>query len=120
MNKNTMFKKERVSKSEGARIHPIWRGVGFVMMIFMPVLSYIGATVIMDYNKTQNWFPIPREFVISWPTDPYILMRLFITAILWFLFYAFFMLITFFLSGLFAPKRYIPPDIPPLHKKRHW
>lgn len=120
MNKNAIFQKERVSKSEGARIHPVWRGIGFVMMIFIPVLSFLGATVIMDYNKTENWFPIPPEFIVSWPTDPYILMRLFITAILCFLIYALFMLITFMISGLFAPKRYIPPDLPPLQKKRRW
>ncbi len=120
MNKNAVFKKERVSDNGKMRIHPVWRGIGFVMMIFIPVLSFLASKLILEYNQTENWFPVPGEFIINWPTDPYILMELFITAILCFLFYALFMLITFMISGLFAPKRYILPDVPPLRKKRRW
>jgi hypothetical protein len=121
MNKNNMFTREKSRAAQEAEIHPIWRGVGFVLMIFLPILSYIGAMVIMDYNNTMHWFPIPSEFIANWwPRDPYILMRLFITVILCFVIYALFSLITFFMHSLFGPKRYIPPDLPPLKKKGHW
>lgn len=119
MNKNAVFSKDRVSQRNTNRLHPIWRGVGLVLMIFIPILSYLGSTVILEYNTTENWFPIPPEFIISWQ-DPYILMKLFITAILCFVIYALFMLVTFFISAMFGPKRYIAPDLPPLKRKRHW
>jgi hypothetical protein len=121
MNKNSnMFSRRKSQIDRDSEIHPIWRGVGFVLMIFLPILSYIGAMVIMDYNNTMHWFPIPNEFIVRWKNwqDPYILMRLFITVLLCFLIYALFSLVTFFMHSLFGPKRYIAPDIAPLRKKR--
>ncbi|MEW6651253.1 MAG: hypothetical protein AB1453_13845, partial [Chloroflexota bacterium] len=43
-------------------VHPIWRGVGFLLMIITPVLGYFGALVLIEQNAKQNWFTIPPEF----------------------------------------------------------
>jgi hypothetical protein len=118
MNKNNVFTSERLSDRKDKHVHPVWRGIGFVMMIFIPILSYLASSVILEANSTEHWFPIPKEFVIRWQTEPYILMKLFITAILCFIIYALFNLITFFMMALFGPKRYIGPDMPPLKKPK--
>lgn len=117
MERHNFFSKERESDRNKGRIHPVWRGVGFVLMIFIPILSYLASGLILEYNQTEHWFPIPPEFIINWQ-DPLILMKLFITVMLSFIAFAVFQLITFLLFGLFGPKRYIPPDLPPLKRRR--
>jgi len=117
MNKNNFFTRNKSYMDKKKTIHPIWRGVGLVLMIFIPVLSFIASGVILDLNNQYHWFPIPPEFIIRWQ-DPLILMRIFITILVSFLVYALFMLITFFTNSLLGPRTYIPPDLPPLKRKR--
>ncbi len=117
MNKNNFFTRNKSYMEKKKMIHPIWRGVGLVLAIFIPILSYLASSVILDLNRDAKWFPIPPEFIIRWQ-DPLILMKLFITVLLSFLVYALFLLVTFFMNSLFGPSRYIPPDLPPL-KRRH-
>lgn len=117
MNKNNFYTRQKSYMERKSVIHPVWRGVGLVLMIFIPVLSYLASSVILDLNEEARWFPIPPEFIINWQ-DPLILMRLFITVMLSFVVYALFMLVTFLMNSLFGPQRYIPPDLPPLKRKR--
>ncbi len=117
MNKNNFFTRNKSYMDKKKTIHPIWRGVGLVLMVFIPILSYIASGLILELNQESKWFPIPAEFIISWQ-DPLILMKLFITVIVSFLVYALFLLVTFFMNSLFGPNRYIPPDLPPLKRRR--
>ena len=43
-------------------IHPIWRGIGCVMLILIPVMSYAGAVLLIEENGKQGWLPMPYEF----------------------------------------------------------
>jgi len=56
----------QVSSQEEARpwkVHPIWRGFGCVMILIIPIMSYAGASLLIQMNTEQNWgFPIPYEF----------------------------------------------------------
>jgi hypothetical protein len=36
------------------RLHPIWRGIGFLMMIILPVIGYGLADMAMNYLLEQN------------------------------------------------------------------
>lgn len=114
MNKNYQFSKASVKQREA--VHPVWFGIGFILMILIPILGYIGSQVILEENAKANWFPIPADMIIRFQ-DPYILIKLLITFILSFLVYALFLMITFIAHSLFGPRRYNPPDIPPLQRK---
>jgi hypothetical protein len=37
------------------KIHPVWRGIGFVMMVLVPVMSGAAAMVLRDYGRLQRW-----------------------------------------------------------------
>ncbi len=39
------------------RVHPIWRGVGFAMMVLIPVISYAAEQVLLQQNQLHGWFP---------------------------------------------------------------
>jgi hypothetical protein len=39
-------------------MHPIWRGIGCLMAIILPALSYLGAIEFVNIGLTKGW-PIP-------------------------------------------------------------
>jgi hypothetical protein len=97
-------------------IHPIWRGIGFIMFIAVPFFSYIGALVIFQQNQTKHWFPIPADILSPWGSDPYIFVKLAITIVLIVAISAVLTSITFVVYGMFGPPRYGPQDSPPVSK----
>lgn len=99
-----------VKKPEG--MHPIWRGVGFAMIILIPFLSYVGALVILQENAKAHWFRLPSDLFVNW-SDPLILIKVLLTIAIAFVLYMIFSFITFFLYRLLAPPRYGPYDVPP-------
>ncbi len=119
MNKNSSMFQKKTQSRHAASMHPVWRGIGFVLMVLMPIMGYAAAITFLDLNAKNGWFPIPSEFLFyRWGLDPLILVKIGLTLVFSFVFYTIFMSITYFLNGLFAPKRYIPPDLPPLKKKK--
>ena len=43
------------------KIHPVWRGIGFVWMILVPVMSYAGAWIFTRENFKNRWLPVTEE-----------------------------------------------------------
>ncbi|GAP22966.1 hypothetical protein [Leptolinea tardivitalis] len=93
-------------------IHPIWRGIGFALGIIIPVISYIGALIIIDENSKRGWFSIPSD-LISRYVEPYLYVKIILTVMLMFIFYAIFLFITALITSLLAPPRYSVYDVPP-------
>ena len=52
-------------------IHPIWRGIGCVLMILIPIMAYAGAILLVRANSQQKWVPMPTELMRS-VTLPYL------------------------------------------------
>ncbi len=102
-----MRQKPRVKRT----VHPIWRGFGFVFLIVAPFLGYFTTILLLDENKKQGWFAIPRD-LIARGADPYLYVKIIGTIIVVFLLYALFMLLTFVLYRLFVPKSLGPQDAP--------
>ena len=98
-------------------IHPIWRGIGFIFAILIPVIAYYTTLVILDANNQQGWFQVPADLYFK-GGDPLLYVKILGTVAIGFLFYAIFMLINFILHGMFGPPRYGPTDVPPLHYRR--
>ncbi len=100
------------SRSSQKEIHPIWRGIGFAMILLIPFLSYIAAIAILDENAKQRWFPIPSDLLIRWGSDPMLVIKIILTVLIAFALYLIFMLVTFMLNKFIAPPRYGPFDAP--------
>ena len=43
-------------------IHPIWRGIGCLLIVIVPLLSLAGAALLVNYGLSQGW-PIPPEWL---------------------------------------------------------
>jgi hypothetical protein len=92
-------------------IHPIWRGIGFALLVFAPIMGYISSIILLDMNKEYKWMPIPKDLLIS-GSDPYILIKIIITIVIAFVIFLIFQLITFFLYRVAGPSRYSQLDVP--------
>ncbi len=111
-------------------VHPIWRGIGCLIIIITPLISWAAAQVLLGIAKTQKWpflyelsdyirFP---EYVYQIPVilvaANYISSIPYLKALL-----VFFFLVLILLSGIFAflnavfyrligPPRYTSIDAP--------
>ena len=97
-------------------IHPIWRGIGFVLIILIPVLSYFTGVWLIDANKLHPFVTIPPDLLAP-KGDPDLYLKILLTVVIACLIYALFTLITFVAYGLFGPSRYGPTDAPPIRRK---
>ncbi|OJX41432.1 MAG: hypothetical protein BGO78_01490 [Chloroflexi bacterium 44-23] len=102
-----------IAGSKQNPIHPIWRGIGFVLMIVTPIMGYAASILLLDLNAQNRWIPIPRDLIIA-GKDPYLLIKLFITLIIALLIFLLFQIVTFFILRISSPSRYGPTDVPPV------
>jgi hypothetical protein len=47
------FKKKELVRPY--KIHPVWRGIGFLIMIIVPVMAWAGAAVLVEIAYKQGW-----------------------------------------------------------------
>lgn len=43
------------------KVHPVWRGIGCIWMILVPILSYAGAWIFTRQNFRNGWLPLTEE-----------------------------------------------------------
>ncbi len=122
-------------KPRNVGVHPVMRGIGCIMIILVPILSYGIAVLLVNYGFAHGW-PIPPSW-FGHPTIPPLLMRLQglrpiwdflvqqnnLTAILFFtvtiivVIGGIMSIIYGYMYTLFGPPRYGPMDVPPIRIK---
>lgn len=101
-------------------LHPVWRGIGFALMVVTPIISYAGALVLLSENAKRGWVAIPVELLSPF-FDSMLYVKIILTLALTLAIYAIFALLTALLYDLLAPSPYGPTDVPPtaFHGKRY-
>lgn len=110
-----------VKKASG-EIHPIWRGIGCIMMLIIPIMAYAGAMLLVEANFTKHWVPVPADLArtISLPVVgavPNLFATLIVTAILALFGYGVMTIIFSLFYGMVGPPRYGPLDSPPVRER---
>jgi hypothetical protein len=123
----TYQKRQELPRNE---IHPVWRGIGCLIMIITPIISGAAAQVLLQLGKAQKWpFLYELSDVIRFPEYiykiPYILVAANYISSIYYLkaLLLFFFLVLILLSGVFAvlnatlyrmigPPRYTAIDAP--------
>jgi hypothetical protein len=104
------------------KIHPIWRGVGFVMMALIPVISWAATETLIK----NNLLPLPRDLIAtrgqllySLFPDPLINIKLITIAVIMVVLYVLFMFLTFLITSLVmgSVDKYDPYYVPPVRRK---
>jgi len=106
-------------------VHPVWRGIGCLMMIIIPVLSYAGAVLIVQENVKQGWLPVPAEFsrTIAVPfvgNVEYLFANLLVTIVLSLIGFGIFTSLYSLMYSMLGPSQYGPLDSPPLRRGQKW
>jgi hypothetical protein len=60
MGKYTRFERQEMKRR--GDIHPLWRGVGCIMMVVVPLISYAIAVGVVKYGIEHYW-PFPASFL---------------------------------------------------------
>ena len=134
MSKYTFADRRRAEASAG-RPHPIWRGIGCLIILIVPVVSFAAAYLIAQIAIASRW-PVPYELT-GYPVVSPTLWKVAAFAPLWafiqsqnnlYLILAFTVIIIFLLAILVSiiyafvyrftgPPRYGPYDEPPPSRK---
>ena len=60
MSKYTKYQKPKITKEK--IIHPICRGIGCILALILPVISYFLSIELINYGLANDW-PIPNEIL---------------------------------------------------------
>ena len=55
-------------------VHPVWRGIGCLLLLIVPVFSYVLADALIRFGVGQGWWFIPRG-LLGFPVLPAIFRR---------------------------------------------
>jgi len=114
-------------------VHPVMRGIGCIMMVIVPILSYLAATVLVPI------FPIPllpgmtraldvppwlynlltglQPFFNYVESQPLFVSFIIFALVLSILIFSIMSIVYGFIYKAFGPSQYGPTDEPPIRKK---
>ncbi|MEJ2480987.1 MAG: MFS transporter [Acidihalobacter sp.] len=61
MAKYRQYERPEIEKQDPLEVHPIWRGIGCIFLIIMPIVAYAGALLLLEANNSQHWIRVPAE-----------------------------------------------------------
>lgn len=113
------------------KVNPVWRGIGCIMFLLIPIMSWVGSTMFLQSNKKiilpwelSTVIAIPYTHVteidkLIVPINQYfasihlVFGQLFFTIIITFIGYGVLAFIYSLLYKIAGPPRYGPFDVPP-------
>lgn len=110
----------RPSREKRWRIHPLWRGVGCLLLIIVPIAAYAGSFILVRENNERHWVEVPRE-VMGYLSLPFDLGRIYylnllVAVALIVVIFALITVLYGIIYSSFGPPRYGPMDSPPVGK----
>jgi hypothetical protein len=121
--KYARYQPERgTSREERQRIHPIWRGVGFAMIVLFPIIAYAGMNLLLR----QPWFPLPvdllakkGELLYRFFPDPLIYIKFIVWALIILVLWVIFTMVSFLMNSAFGmTNRRDPYYVAPIKRQR--
>ncbi len=105
------------------KIHPVWQGIGCIMLIIIPLMAYAGAVLLVEANWEAGWVPAPYDFmkavyipVVNIVVD-HLYANLAVAFLLSLLGFGAMMIVYTVIYSVIGPSRYGPLDSPPLREK---
>jgi len=113
----------RQDEREEKGIHPVWRGIGCVLLILLPVMSYAGAVELVKANYKNGWMVMPSDLAqtVAIPYIGYIshlYANLAVGVVLLVIGFGILTIIYSILYSTMGPPKYGPTDAPPPRKAK--
>jgi hypothetical protein len=112
MPKGSYYSSTLIKPAKKKEPNPVWRAIGLIFIIVVPLLSIIASLVLVDQNQKHEWFTFPNDLMLPKATDPLIAIKILYAVIFLLVFSALATLITFLVYKFFGPPRYGPYDVP--------
>jgi len=111
MPKYNQYQRTATPVKEKPKIHPVWRGIGCVMIVIIPALSYLTANFLIKSRGTLSWVVIPQDLVFAQLKDPLFWVRVFYAAVIAMILFLLMGVITFVIDKFFGPPKRGPYDV---------
>jgi len=113
-------------------VHPVMRGIGCIMMVIVPIISYIASTVLVNVIPVPLLPGMTRAIDIpDWmyrlnglipvfryiESQPLLISYIVFTVIISILLFTIMSIVFGFIYKAFGPSQYGPTDAPPIRKK---
>jgi hypothetical protein len=101
-------------------VHPIWRGIGCLILLIGPIVALAAAHLILDMNQERAWVAVPPEFSTPFtlPGADYTITHFFgdllVAVVILLIGFALVMIIYSIIYSILGPSRYGPLDAPPV------
>jgi hypothetical protein len=112
MGKFTKYSTAVTPKERPWKVHPLWQGIGCVMVVLIPLISYAGGVLLVDATIENGWFQIPREFYGP-PGNPLLYSYLGVAVLFSVFGYLLFVIIYLIFYRFMGPPLLGPTDAPP-------
>ena len=117
MSKYDRYDRANIKNQRQWDIHPIWRGIGCLMLIIIPVVAWAAASEFMRIAPSLSWFPQSRsmyqninlQFIIIPTTIGQIVFTI-LFMMVGFMIFSIAYAVVYRIAG---PPRYGPTDAPP-------
>ena len=105
MSKYNQYQSSTSRPDEKKKVHPIWRGIGCLLVVIIPFLSYVGSIYLVGMKANLTWLIIPEEIIYKNAKDPLIFVKIIYAFIIAFILFAVLGMITFIFNKLFGTSR---------------
>jgi hypothetical protein len=131
MGRHTSYQREKQKALRG-QIHPVMRGIGCLLFVIVPIISYGSAVLLVNYGMRNGW-PIPPNWLGTPEIHPFLwrlgglqvvlnyiqaqnnlIANLIFAIALTVLIFGILAIIYGFIFKLFGPPQYGPTDVPPI------
>ncbi len=108
MPKHGSYQVEDPGRKEKKQEHPIWRGIGCVMIIVVPLFSFFAASLLIDSRQHFPWMIIPQEIIVASFRDPLIFVRVVYAIIIAMLLFLLMAAVTYAINQISKPRHIDP------------
>jgi hypothetical protein len=110
-------------KARNPEPHPIWRGLGCVFMVIIPLLSMGLADLLIDANFANGWIRIPRNLLNTFTVPGVMTITSFyakaaFTVVIAVILFGLYTVFYASLYSMFGPPKLGPQDVPPVRPRR--
>lgn len=122
MSKYDKFNPRASAAGRPWEIHPVWQGIGCLLMILIPVMAYAGAVLLVQANVSEGWVPLSADLTrpVTIPnigSFDYLFANLLVAAVLAMLGFGLLVAIYALIYRMVGPSHLGPLDAEPIRRK---